>query len=356
MTAFEKIGILASIIGIPLALILWILKPSKIWGFVKTVFIKPKSSKIIDLEEKGLIIENKELVNNEKLLKKQKWIYWPVVPTDSPNLIHANFIKYLIELSNIGLKINVFVFDYYYLLVKNKDEKQCQDEVKQFISSLRNMGLNQCSFKVLYESRIIKDKEGYSDISLSLLKYFGVLPKKKIDEIASYKSYMKDDTPFIRYIKPFFNMIYLANTSSRYGFTLSGLDEQSLWKVYQEYVGKDMNFKLTNLYIPTMKGVLTSETDVLDKINNISYCDSESDIKEKLIKAFSSVEDSSCVHYALKYLIFNYGQKVFVNNSNGQNLHYTDYNSFLTDFKANNFQANTLGTNLTPYFHKIFHR
>ena len=110
------------LLSIIVPIVLWLINPMDfkrlVKNFFKNIFSgEIKVDSIIDLENKGLIIENKELLMDKNLVKKNNYIFWPVVPTDSPNIIYAIFINYLNYLSKDGLRIIVFVFDYYFCFI-----------------------------------------------------------------------------------------------------------------------------------------------------------------------------------------------------------------------------------------------
>lgn len=140
-------------------------------------------------------------------------------------------------------------------------------------------------------------------VIMNLLNFFGSLSKKHIDAIASTKEYITNETQFIRYLKPIFNMIYLSITSKKYGYTLSGFDEKQLWVTYHKLIGEAKNYKLTNLYIPTMKNIFSKETNVLDKESNFAYCDSQIDIRRKIEKNLNYPEKLIGLFYGLQSLL-----------------------------------------------------
>lgn len=358
MTIIDKFAILFSIIGLPIAILLWFLKdPSTIQGWYQRNFSKINIDGLLGLESLGLKIINKEIIRNTKVLNKHREIYWPVVPTDSPNLIHAAFIVYLKELTAVGLKVNLFVFDYYYASIHKREFSSVKIEIDQFIRSLNLMGLSNINHKVYYESNIISNKNSCNQISLKLLEYFGKVSKKDIDSISSYKTYTDNETEttFIRYIKPFFNMIYLASISNAHGFTLSGYDEKSLWDAYHKYIGKYSDFAISNLYIPTMGGIDPFGTNILDKINNISFCDSIKDISEKILHNTNVTNENCCINYAFKYIVFPKLGSIKLINSENYQIIYPSYDLFMKEVLSKRIDLLKTSHELAKYIYDIFH-
>jgi hypothetical protein len=111
-----------------------------------------------------------------------------------------------------------------------------------------------------------------------------------IKQIQKTKTHINDEVAFARFMKPFFNMLYLKFTSNKYGFTLSGLDEQKLWHLYRR-LKESSDYKLCNFYIPTIEGLSRKGTHVLDKEENICYSESQKSIFEKVKQNFENLDN-----------------------------------------------------------------
>ena len=349
-------GLLLSMAGIVLMIIFWFVTPASTKEAllkVLTLFSVNKDV-IVDLENRGLIIENKELLQNRKLLNKKNYIYFPAVPTDNPNIIHATFIHYLNSLSKAGLKVVVLVFDVYYQIINQLSGEKTREDIRQFVSSLKQMGLTACRYEIIYESNILNRKMKRADILLTLLEHFGFLSKGHFENIASFKHHVSDDAPFIRYMKPILNMLYLAVSEKPYGFTLSGYDEKALWDIYQLKLAKTREYKLTNVFIPTMRSTLNEETNVLDKKSNVNFCDSLNDIVKK-ISTHRFELDNGGVLYALKYLCFAEGNVLTVDNGKGNLTEYRDLDRLLEDLRSNTVSIGRISLEVATVMYRIFH-
>jgi hypothetical protein len=176
--------------------------------------------------------------------------------------------------------------------------------------------------KVIYESRLLNSKIHGNALLGNLLGYFSALPKHSVDEIASYKHHLNEGTPFVRYIRPFLNMVYLSRTSSRYGFTLSGYDERAVWHAYHDYIGAKREFRLTNLYIPTARSLTGSDTNVLDREGSFTVADDAGETRRKVATSLLKGGSEGAVLYALRYLVFGRGLRLQVRLDSTQILEY----------------------------------
>lgn len=269
-------------------------------------------SLVRDLVEAGLVLEHAELLDNPAMMRRQRFIYWPVTPADSPNLVHATFLRYLEDLTRAGLSVRLLVFDRYYGAITGRDEAAALRDAKLFVDALRRQGMSRVQHRVVYESRLLNSRIRGNALLGSLLGYFSALSKGSVDEIASYKHHLVEMSPFVRYIRPFLNMVYLSRTSSKYGFTLSGYDERAIWHAYHEYIGMKKEFRLTNLYIPTAHSLTGADTDVLDSEGSFTAADSKEEVRRKVELSLERGGSEGAALYALKYLVFGRGAKLEV--------------------------------------------
>ena len=350
------------LLSIIVPIVLWLINPMDfkrlVKNFFKNIFSgEIKVDSIIDLENKGLIIENKELLMDKNLVKKNNYIFWPVVPTDSPNIIHAIFINYLNYLSKDGLRIIVFVFDYYYRLIKQKNNKLCDEEVSQFVNGLYKLGLKNCNHNIVYESKIFAKSSTNRIILEKLLNYFSNIDIGSIEKIGKQKGYMKNSTKLIRYIKPCLNMLYLNAIKKKFGFTLSGYDEKPLWDTFKKYIPEGKNIRLTNLYIPKMHSITGRDTDVLDKIDNITLNDSISDIRNKLIKLDYINIPNSTINYLLEKNLFLFDKEITIKLQDEKSTkRYNSLKEIKDDLKNNIISKESVDESIVRFINSILHK
>ena len=305
------IGSIASILGVVLAVVFWLIGPAKAVKFIKRLLHwRLDIEAMIALEAKGLIIENKELLLDKYMLRKRKYIFWPVVPTDAPNLIHAVFLRYLKELSSSGLVTIVFIFDYYYEIITKSSPSLRKDVIHQFINGLKELGLSDCSHKIILESEFLRRHEIANDVLSKLFFYLGDMTVGNLTQISRRKSYITDTTVAIRYFKPVLNMLYLKSVDIPIGMTLSGYDEREIWDTFRLSLRDGRTIRLTNLYIPILPKLTGDKTHVLDKVENITINDSIIDIRNKLVSSNLDLDPGGLIGIALEFLVFSKSNKV----------------------------------------------
>jgi len=290
--------------SIILAYLFWRYSAADFMRFIKrhNLFKEINRENIIKLEDIHLTVENKEFLNDTKASKKFKYVFWPVTPTDSPNLIHLLSLFYLTKLSKSGLIIIVFVFDSYYEMIKNKSRKVVKQEVLKFQNDLKNMGLKNCNYRIEKESNYVNSQqlnnEGFASrfyVYMSSLQY-GELMKLK-------KPYIEENTPSIRFFKSILNMMYLKLVPYRIGFTFSGHDEKTLWEIFSRNPVDGQDMRLTNFYLPTLPKLSIGQTDVLDKSTNITIDDSVNDIYNKIVTHQQCLENNGLVNILLEVFL-----------------------------------------------------
>lgn len=349
-----------------LSLILWaisIIFAILLWYFTKNELLslfnkyrpwkKKQTTKIVDLENSYLIIENKELLNDKNVSNKYKYVFWPVTPTDSPNLIHLLSIYYLNKLSEFGLRIIVFEFDSYYELIKNINPKTAEQKLRKFEQDLKKMGLKNCWYRIESESDYINNKscsdENFAKrfyIYMSSLK-FGELLKLK-------KEYVESNTPSIRFFKPILNMLYLNLVPYKIGYTFSGIDEKLLWDTFSKSTIDGKKTRLTNFYIPSLPKLLVGQTNVLDKTGNITIDDSENDIFYKISTNEQSLSNGGLIRIILE-IFLKTGEtiEVLINENNLRK--YTSYSQISEDLNNKELKEKIIKS-ISHKIHDLFNQ
>jgi hypothetical protein len=275
---------------------------------------KVNVSGIQELENFGLQIENKNILSEEVTIKKNKNIYFPVVPTPKPNTIHLLFAYYVKKLLALGLHVNMFVFDDYCMRKDQNKKENIDSDVANFIHVLKKYIGKKHWYRlsIIKESSFVKSNRRSRSVLLSLLNKSSKLQLREIKQIQLHKP-IKEEEAFSRYMKPLYNMSFLSLTSEKYGFTLSGADEKPLWDSYNK-IFKTESYRLCNLYIPTIDGTEARDMD------NISYSSDNSFILEKVKVNFSNIDNvpkNSNISLCLKILIFGDNKQVtYINSGN----------------------------------------
>lgn len=302
-----------------LNIILWILKPEHLFKLIKGFVRKNINYQGLEhIEDIGLILNENDVICDKRYIGKNRYVYFPVVPTSTPNLIHAVLMHYVKILSSFGLKIVVFVFDDYYKELKRLDQKIANSDVTHFIKSLKEMGLRRCNYKIILESKYSKSRHA-KNIYKAVREISSEIYVKDMFQINEQSEhYIKDETRYIRYSKALYNMAFLATTSKKYSFILSGEDEKIMWEIYNQRVGTSRKYKLANICIPKMIGYNCKGTSVLDNQNNINQSDTLTKVKDKVKKNLECLDEKcNCFGflYALKYIVFYYGNKIHLQAS-----------------------------------------
>lgn len=309
------------------------------WGykFYQYKNVKIDVKKIRELEKVGLKIDHGDILAEAHTLKKKNIIYFPVVPTSKPNIIHLIFAYYLEKLIACGLKVHIFVFDFYSMRIDDKQKNITDEEVKNFISILGKWIGSAKKITVSKENDFVKSKRKSQKIFLSMLGKASTLTLGDIKQIQQKKEhYINDDTKFARFMKPLYNILFLSFTlrGKKYGFTLSGEDEKPLWSLYSSKFEDKEGYKLCNLYIPTIK-----LSHAKDNINNIYYQENEDSIYDKVQKNFndlSNIPEKSCVSLFLQLLIFGNGKCISYPDSNNNQFNIISWDNLKSTINDSN--------------------
>lgn len=316
-------------------------------------FKRIQSQAIIDLEKNYLTIENKEFLNDAKVSKKFKYVLWPVVPTDSPNLIHVLSLFYLSKLSEYGLRIIVFVFDSYYEMIKNKARKVVKEEVEKFIDDLKKMGLRKCWFKIEKESDYLFNKQNV-DVNFENRFYLFMGSLKYGQLIKLKKPHITDESPSIRFFKPILNMLYLKMVPYKIGFTFSGYDEKQVWDTFSENVIDGQTMRLTNFYLPILPKLSGGQTDVLDKVDNITIDDSVNNIYSKIVGNNHCLEADGLIRMILE-IFLNNEEKIKIKINNTDYREYSRFDELETDLGNNELKDKVLKS-ISQKIYECFHQ
>jgi len=290
---------------------------------------KIKVSEIQNLENLALQIENKKILSEEATLKKKNIIYFPVVPTSKPNIIHLLFAFYVKKLLSFGLSVNIFVFDDYCMRKDKNNRANMDSDVTNFIHVFKKyIGNNNNRLKIIKESSFIKSNRKSRKVLISLLEKSSELKRGEIKQIQQGKP-INENEAFSRYMKPLYNMSFLSLTSKKYGFTLSGLDEKPLWDCYNKNFNKE-SYNLCNLYIPTIDNTEARDT------NNISHSANHDLILEKVESNFVNIDNipiNSNVSLFLKILTFGDNKCITYTDSNNNSISINNWDNLLQSIK-----------------------
>jgi hypothetical protein len=272
--------------SIALAIFLWLINPRDIQTKIKQLFPRTIDTKILHqgIHKLKLGIENETLLSGKKFINSNKYVFFPVVPNKSPNIIHVTFINVIKGLESLGLHVFVFIYDDYFGRVRNYNQKEKMSFINDFSKYLIDMGINKS--QMIYESNIIKNKSKTNKIFQRFLYFSSTLSIQEINYLEIVNNHYVDaNTKYIRKFKSFLNMLYLECISSKIGFVLSGKDEIALWQTYEKYFDN----RIIHLYIDKYYNQINELGNILDD-NNLSYGDSLETLKEKITKVLNGYE------------------------------------------------------------------
>jgi len=279
--------------------------------------VHPKESyinidSILALQSHGLIIEERELFSSPRSIQNNHRIFWPIVPSNnSPNLIHAVFVRYLRYLVKSGLSLVIFIFDEYYEALQRSHKGQYKKLIDHFVDVLINMGLQGIDYQIIYQSNINESEQSINLIS-TMLTYFASITQDEFGQFSKPNQHELERSSLLRFLKPVFNMLYLHLTGDQYGFILAGFDEQPHWSTYQRIAQKQGSINPVKLYIPIMYGCEGNQTNVMDRTQNISTSDSDDMLLEKCLVALKIGAKNNPIFYVLKYVYFAEGKVISV--------------------------------------------
>ena len=304
METLMIVGSAASILAVFVGFVFWRFHPSDVARLVSRAPVDRDG--IVSLESAGLQIHDRALLNSHYHAATRREIYWPVVPAKSPNLIHITFLRYLIPLHLRGLRVTLFVFDEYASLVRGIELQVARSQAQFFVDQLLSAGLAGCSPKVICESDASHGMFGATRILPAMLRYLGTLRCADFEEFSADKAHIRGETKAIRYMKPVLNMLYFTMLKRRFGYVLSGADEQGMWRAFGDMAGSVSSpVNPVKLHIPEMRSVSGQETNALDGNTNVTMGDDPAVVSQKVAIALGSLGSNNAIGYFLTNVFFS---------------------------------------------------
>ena len=300
------------LLSIIIPTLMWLITPQDIRRKLKLVFSTWKNKiKIVELEENikklKLGISNENQLTIEEFVKTYRYVFFPVVPNKSPNIIHITFINAVKGLEKLGLRVYVFIYDDYFCKVRGYNIRERKTYIANFSKRLQEMGIKKS--QIVYESSIIKSKPKTNKMINHFLDIASKMTVGEIDALSIVNShYLTIDSKYIRKFKSLLNMTYPACVSSKIGFVLSGKDEKKLWETYVQRIDNG----IVHLYIDALYNKTGGLGNVLDD-ENLSHEDSVEIIRDKISKLLTAQQaynKDSSIFYLLNHNFFNFGKQI----------------------------------------------
>lgn len=304
---------LLSVLGIILAVLTWYFKREdvpRLLARVRKPFQLPAS--LTEMESAGLIVRHRDLLVEAHVYRD---LYWPVVPADSPNLIHVTFVRYLRPLCAAGLKCTLFVFDEYSAVLHNRPVGDAKRWAATFVEGLRKLGLPERAVTVVYQSDTTRISRRLGKVLPTIFRYFGEITIGDLTALAGSKPHYSPSTKAIRFVKPILNWSYLLTLPGQFGFTLSGADEQPVWEIYQRLANEMGLPNPVKLFIPKMNGLGGGSTHALDRTGNITLADDEATVRTKVRESLPYLSNGSALSYVLHHVVFGQGLSITIPGS-----------------------------------------
>lgn len=344
--------------SIILPVLMWLITPKDFKKNVMRFFIRNKIDQnqlSENIKKLHLGIANEKQLNVEEFVKKYRYVFFPVVPNKTPNVIHITFINAIKGLEKLGLHVYVFVFDDYFCKVKGYGANEKKTYITNFVKTLQHIGIDKG--QILFESDFLKKKRKSKKLISTIYSITSKLNITEVNELSIVNGhYLDSNSKYIRKLKSILNMIYPTCISDKIGFVLSGKDECKLWEIYQNKIDQ----KIIHLYIDSLYTIDGDLSNVLDS-NILSCQDSIDDIKGKitiLLNNISTYNKNCSMFYLLEHNYFIYDKKISFGKQNGKSVEISstealiDYCSEqLNSGKVNEETIDTLA-NIT---YKIFH-
>lgn len=309
------------VFSVVIPLLTWLFTPQYVRQKLMLILVgrkKINTSELgVNIKKLNLGICNESRLSMEEFVHSHKYVFFPVVPNKSPNIIHITFINAIKGLEKLGLYVFVFIYDDYFSRVKDYSLEKRKTYISNFTKRLQDMGIRKN--QIIFESDIIKSKFKARKMLTLFLSTASKLSVNDIDELAIVnKHYVKPDTKYIRKFKSVLNIVYPMCISSKIGFVLSGEDEKKLWETYVNNIDND----IVHLYIPSIynnDGILGN---ILDE-DNLSYEDTIESLKDKISKFLLGQRPyniKSNIFYLLDNNYFNHGKHIEINDVNGSDI------------------------------------
>lgn len=303
--------------AIVLPIFMWIISPKDIKEKIKNFLNKRQiDSKNLnsDIKKLNLGISNENQLLVDEFVNNFKYVFFPVVPNKSPNIIHVTFINAIKGLEKLGLHVYVFIFDDYFCKVKDYDTKERETYINNFSKSLQSMGIKKK--QIIFESDYLKKKRKTKKIISTI---YNITSKINIEEANGLsvvnEHYLNGKSKYIRNLKSILNMTYSQCISKKIGFVLSGKDEQKLWEIYVDKVDKN----IVHLYIEALYTTPQNLTNIL-ALDILSCEDSSEQIRQKVYGFLNDINvyNENCgIFYLLKNNYFIYGKEISFVKANG---------------------------------------
>jgi hypothetical protein len=311
-----------TLFSIVVSFLLWLITPQYLRQKLKKIFMP--NSKIINtnelrskIRELKLGIYNEGQLSVDEFVRSYKYVFFPVVPNKSPNIIHITFINAIKGLEKLGLYVLVFIYDDYFGKIRGYDFKERETYITNFSKRLQDMGIKRR--QIIYESKVLKNKAKTHKMMMVFLDLASKLTVDKIDALSVVnRHYVNADTLYIRKFKSFLNIIYPKCISSKIGFVLSGEDEKKLWETYVKNVEKH----IVHLYIDSLYNNEGMLGNILDE-ENLSFEDTIDTLKVKISNTLSEQNlyiDKSSIFYLFDYNFFILKKHIEFDNSDGNTL------------------------------------
>ncbi|MDR0221881.1 MAG: hypothetical protein LBI54_10830 [Lachnospiraceae bacterium] len=315
-------------------LLTWLINPKDLNQRIKSYFSRKKinvSELELSIRQLKLGMCNERQLSVDEFVQSYKYVFFPVVPNTSPNIIHITFINAIKGLEKLGLYVIVFIYDDYFNRVRGYNQKERKAYIANFTKRLQDMGIRKG--QIVYESRIINNRTKSHKMLMTFLDVASKLTVNEIDALAIVnKHYVSADTKYIRKFKSLLNIIYPMCISSKIGFVLSGEDEKKLWETYaQNFDNGIMHLYISSLYASS--GVLGN---ILDE-ENLSYADSIDVLREKISKALTNQQlhtNNVGIFYLVNYNHFILGKHIEFGNADGTTLKISSVDALVEFCKA----------------------
>lgn len=229
-------------------------------------------------------IDNKDSLSIPAYVRKCRHVYFPVVPRVHIGTLHLTFINIIKSLEDNGLIATVFIFDDYYRRITNNDPEDENTLIENFIDNIIKLGIKEES--IVRESSIMK-KSGSGKVMKCLFDLASSFSIAQIKTVNSINAYLRDDTKFIRFLKPLLNMMYLDLLKCDFGFVLCGEDEVEMWKSYINIIARGDRQSMAIFSIPKMANLNGECSNIMDNCNY--FANTMEDIIEKVARNLSDV-------------------------------------------------------------------
>lgn len=344
--------------AIILPIIMWLVSPAELKKKVKKSLLHKKINNDLlseKMEKLHLGISNDSQLLVDEFVNKYKYVFFPVVPNKTPNIIHITFINIIKNLEKLGLHVYVFIYDDYFCRVKGYNIKERKTYITNFAKSLQNMGIQK--HQIIFESDFIKKGRKSKKTIETIYNITSKLTVKEANNLSVINGhYLNDESKYIRKFKSILNMAYPNCISSKIGFVLSGKDEQKLWEIYTENIDNN----IVHLYIDALYTTNGSLSNVLD-LEILSCEDSLEKIKDKVLKILNNPDtynDNCSIFYLFKYNYFTEKKVILFQQQDGRSLEISTTDALIKyceeQLNQGKIEVNTVNV-ISEIAYNIFH-